>query len=59
MKNRDPQECYARSYQEIEELKRRCYEEENEATVQKLNEFSIQHDQESRAVSPFFCDLLL
>ena len=24
MKNRDPQECYARSYQEIEELKRRC-----------------------------------
>ena len=34
-------------------------EEENEATVQKLNEFSIQHDQESRAVSPFFCGQLL
>ena len=29
MKNRLHRECYARSCQEIEELKRRCYQEEN------------------------------
>ena len=31
MKIRNHRECYARSCQEIEELKRRCYEEENAA----------------------------
>ena len=52
MKNHLHQECYARSCQEIEELKRRCYKEENEVTRQKkLNEYSVQHDQESQTVS--------
>ena len=32
MKNRLHQECYARSCQEIEESKRRCYKDENEVT---------------------------
>ena len=36
MKNRLYQECDARSCQEIAELKRRCYEDENEVTHQKL-----------------------
>ena len=52
MKNRLNQECYARSCQEIEELKRRCYQEENEVTQQKMNEYTMQHDQESRTMSP-------
>ena len=51
MKNRLHQECYARSCQEIEELRRRCYKEENGVTRQKLNEYSLQQDQESRTVS--------
>ena len=51
MKNRLHQECYARSCQEIEELKRRCCEEGNEVTRPKMNEYSLQHDQESRTVS--------
>ena len=50
MKNRLHQECYARSFQEIEELRRRC-KDENEVTRQKLNEYSMQQDQESRTVS--------
>ena len=41
MKSRLHQECYARSCQEIEELRRRCYQEENEVTRQKLNEYSV------------------
>ena len=51
MKNRLHQECYARSCQEIEELRRRCYKEEHEVTQRKMNEYSMQHDQESRTVS--------
>ena len=51
LKNRLHQACYARSCQEIEELKRRCYKEENGETRQKLNEYSMQQDQESRTVS--------
>ena len=51
MKNRLHQECYERSCQEIEELRRRCYREENEVTRQRLNEYSVQQDQESRTVS--------
>ena len=51
MKNRLHQECYTRSCQEIEELKRRCYKEENGVTQQKMNEYSMQHDQESRTLS--------
>ena len=46
MKSRLHQECYARSCQEIEELKRRCSKEENEVTQQKMNEYAMQHDQE-------------
>ena len=45
------QECHARSRQEIEVLRRRCFQEENGVTRQKLNENSMQHDQESRTVS--------
>ena len=51
MKNRLHQESCARSCQEIEELKKRCYKEENRVTQQKLNENSMQQDQESRTVS--------
>ena len=51
MKIRLHQDCHARSCHEIEELRRRCYREENGATQQKLNEYSIQHDQESRTAS--------
>ena len=46
MKSRLHQERYARSCQEIEELKRRFYKEENEVTQQKMNEHTMQHDQE-------------
>ena len=38
MKNRLHQECYARSCQEVEELNRRCYKDENEVTQQKMIE---------------------
>ena len=51
MKNRLRQQCYARSCQEIEELRKRCYKEGNGVTRQKLNECSMQQDQESRTVS--------
>ena len=51
MKSRLHQECHARSFQEIEELKRRCYKEENGVTQQKFHEYSMQDDQESRTVS--------
>ena len=51
MKSRLHQECCARSCQEIEELKRRCYKDENEVTQQKMNEYTMQHDQESRTMS--------
>ena len=53
MKNRLHQECYTRSCRETEELKRRCYKEEDGVTQQKLNNYSMQHDQESRTVSLF------
>ena len=51
MRNRLHRECYARSCHEIEELKRRCYQEENAAKQRKLEEFTTQHDQESRTVN--------
>ena len=51
MKNRLHRECYARSCQEIEELKRRCYQEKNAAKQRKLEEFTAHHDQESRTVN--------
>ena len=51
MKNRLHQDCCARSCQEIEELRRRCSQEENGVTRQKLNEYSLQQDQGSRTVS--------
>ena len=51
MKSRLHQECYTGSCQEIEELKKRCGKDENEVPQQKLNEFNMQHDQESRTVS--------
>ena len=51
MKNCLHRECYARSCQEIEEVKRRCYQEENAVRRQKLEEFLAQHDHESRTVS--------
>ena len=51
MKNRLHQECYTRSCRETEELKRRCNKEEDGVTQQKLNNYSMQHDQESRTVS--------
>ena len=44
IKNRLHQKCYARSYQEIEELKRRCFKDENEVTQQKMNECTMQHE---------------
>ena len=54
MKNRLHQECYARSCQENEELRRRCFSAENGATRQKWNEYSLQQDQESRTVSLYW-----
>ena len=45
------QACYTRSCQEIEELRRRCYKEENGITRQKLNEYFMQQYQESRTLS--------
>ena len=42
------QEYYTRSCQEIEEMRRRCYEEEHGVSQQKVNEYSMQQDQESR-----------
>ena len=51
MKNRLHQESYARSCQKIEELKRSCYQEEHTEKQQRLEESSVQHDQESRTVS--------
>ena len=51
MKNHLHQECYARGCQEIEELKRRHIQEENEVTQRKMKEKTTQHDQESRTVS--------
>ena len=51
MKSRLHRECYARSCQEIEEFKRRWYQEENTIKRRKMVEFPMQHDQESRTVS--------
>ena len=51
MKNRLHQERNARSCRELEELKRRCCKEEHGVTQQKLNECSMQQDQESRTAS--------
>ena len=52
MKIRLHRDCHARSCQETEELKRRCDQEENAVRQRKLEEFPMQHDQESRTVSP-------
>ena len=41
------QEGYARSYQEIDELKRRCCQEENAARQQKSEELNAQQNQDS------------
>ena len=46
IKNRLHRPCYARRSQEIEELKRRCYQEEN-AAKQKLEDFNAQQNQDS------------
>ena len=51
MKSRLHRECYTRSCQEIEELKRGYYQEENAVKQRKLEEFTTQHDQESRTVN--------
>ena len=56
MKDHLHQESCARNRREIEELKRRCYKEENEVTRRKMSECSMQHDQESRTESLFFYD---
>ena len=53
MKNRLHQEWYERSCQEIEQLKRRCDQEEIEVRQRKFEENNMQHDQESRTVSFF------
>ena len=46
------QECNARSCREFEELTRRCDQEETNWKTLKSRKFLIQHDQESRTVSP-------
>ena len=51
MKNHLQKEGCARSCQEIEELKKTLLLGRNGVTRQKLNEYSMQHDQESRTVS--------
>ena len=51
MKTRLHQECYARSCQEMKELKRRCYQEENATKQRKLEECTSKHDQESRTAN--------
>ena len=51
MKNRPHQECYARSCQEIEDLKRRCYQGKHTEKQRRWEGFPTQHDQESRTVS--------
>ena len=50
MKNRLHQECLATSCQEIGEPRRRRHKEENGLLRRKLNEYSMQQDQESRTV---------
>ena len=51
MKSRLHQECYARSCPEIEEMRRRCYQEETTEKQQRPEEFLTQHDQESSTLS--------
>ena len=51
MKTRLHQESYARSCQNFEELKRSFNEAENTEKQQRLWEFPVQHDQESRTMS--------
>ena len=51
MKNCLHQGRYARSCQEVEELKRSCYQEENSEKQQRLEEYPMQHDQEPRTMS--------
>ena len=48
---------FARSGREIEELKRRCYQEKIQKEQRRLEDFPTQHDQESRTVSLFFNDV--
>ena len=57
MKNRLHQDCYARSCQDFEGLRIRRYQEEKTEKQQRLEEFPMQDDQESRTVSLFFHDL--
>ena len=57
MKNRLHQECYARSCQQLEELRKRFFQEEFfSKKKRRLEEFPTQHDQESRTVTLFFYD---
>ena len=55
MKDHLHDESYVRSCREIEELKRRCYQEEN-TEKRRLEDFPTQLDQESRTVSLFLYD---
>ena len=51
MKDHLNQESYARSCRESEELKRRCYQDENTDKQRRLEEFLSQNDEDFRAVS--------
>ena len=56
MKGHLHSESCARSCREIEELRRCCYLEENTEKQRRMEEFLLQHHQESRTVSLFFDD---
>ena len=43
-------------FKKLKNFKRRCYQEENTEKQRRLEEFPMQHDQESRTVSLFFDD---
>ena len=50
-KNRLHQEDHIRSCKEIEELRRRCYKEENKLTQYRLDEYSTHQDRDPNTVS--------
>ena len=50
-KNRLHQESYTRNRQEIEELRRRCYKEENKLSQYRLDEFSMLQERDPNTVS--------
>ena len=50
-KNRLHQESYTRNRQEIEELRRRCYKEENTLSQYRLDEFSMLQERDPNTVS--------